>query len=90
VLLVVVLWPVLLMIDMALPSVLSAGNASACKSLHERARRGSNSARPPRVCHSVIVRFTLCCGPVSGLTRGAGYRLNLQASPSHAALAQWI
>jgi len=30
----------------------------------------SNSARPPRVCYSVNVKVTLCCGPVSGLARG--------------------
>jgi hypothetical protein len=45
VLLVVVLWPVLLMIDMALPSVLSAGNGSACKPLRAGAQRFEQ--RPP-------------------------------------------
>jgi hypothetical protein len=88
VLLVVVLWPVLLMIDMALPSVLSAGNGSACKPCtSERAEVRTAPAHRGFVISDV--RFTLCW-PVSGLTRGAGYRLNLQASPSHAALAQWI
>jgi hypothetical protein len=35
---------------------------------------------------SVIVLITLCCGPVSGLTRGAGVSLDRQASPSHAVM----
>ena len=39
---------------------------------------------------SVIVLITLCCGPVSGLTRGKGLGLNLKTPPSHAAVAQWI
>jgi len=38
----------------------------------------------------VTVLVTLCCGPVSGLTRGKGFGLNLKTSPSHALQAQWI
>jgi hypothetical protein len=40
---------VLLMVDMALPSGLSAGGTSAMRT-RAKARRDSNSARPPRVC----------------------------------------
>jgi hypothetical protein len=84
------LWPVLLMIDMAFPCGLSAGNQ---KRMQKSARSGAQrfEQRPPTAGLSFSDGvFTLCCGPVSGLTRGAGIGLILQASPSHAFSAQWI
>ena len=81
------LWPVLLMVDMAFPSGLSAGNQKRMQDpAHERARKDFEQRPPTAGLSFSDCVFTLCCGPVSGLTRGEGLCLDLQTSPSHAGL----
>lgn len=78
-----VAWRVLVMVDMALPSGQS-GVSRAHATLREPGTQKLEQ-RPP-----TAGLLAMCCGPVSGLTRG-GLWPRLQESPSHAVqLAQWI